>query len=73
MASDPEPQSNWECGCSPDREQKQIHTFQGKTGLLKGPTNDESARDSEENVGPGPESVVPCDLATGPTGQRCDK
>jgi hypothetical protein len=33
----------------------------------------ESARESEENVGTCSESVVPCDLATRPTGQRCGK
>ena len=71
VASDPKPHSSWECGCSPDREQKQVHIFQGNADVLKGPTNHESARESEENVGPCPESVVPCDRATGPTGQRC--
>ncbi|MGA2334099.1 MAG: hypothetical protein WA383_02775 [Terriglobales bacterium] len=50
-----------------------MHILQGNTDLLKGPANRERTRESEENVGPDPESVVPCDLATGPTGQRCGK
>ena len=73
MASNPKPHKGGECGSSPDREQKQVHVVQGNADVLKKPPNQESARNSEENVGPDPESVFPCDLATGPAGQCCDK
>ena len=73
VASNPKPHSGGECGCSPDREQKQVYLVQGNTDVLKEPTNHESAGDSEENVGPRPEAVVPSDLATRPTGQCCGK
>ncbi|MFZ0799224.1 MAG: hypothetical protein WAM98_15685, partial [Terriglobales bacterium] len=58
-------------GCSPDREQKQVHILQGNADLLKGPANNESACDSEQNVGSCPESVVSRDFAGGPTRQPC--
>ena len=60
----------WKWGPVPSLCNRLILTI---TRTKKGPTNHESARESEENVGPCPESVVPCDLATDPTGQRCGK
>jgi hypothetical protein len=69
MASDPKAHKRGERGRSPDREQEQVHIVQGNDDILKQPPNHESARNSEENVSPGPEPVVPCDLATNPTSQ----
>jgi hypothetical protein len=67
VAPDPKPHNGRERGCSPDREQEQVHVGKGDSQVFEGPTNHESTRDSEEDVSPCPESVGPCDLATGPT------
>jgi hypothetical protein len=67
VAPDPKPHNGRERGCPPDREQKQVHVGKGDSQVFEGPTNHESTRDSEEDVSPGPESVGPRDLATGPT------
>ena len=45
----------------------------GDSKFLNRATNYESSSDSEQNVSSGPESVVPCDLATNPPSQRCDE
>jgi len=73
VAPDPEPHNSGDCGCSPNGEQKQVHIGKGKTEVLKRPPNHESAGDSEEKVGPCPESVSLCDFATGPTSQPYGK
>ncbi len=58
-ASDPKPENGWDCGCSPNREQKQVHIVERNAEVLNGPTNHESANDSKENVEGCAEAVVP--------------